>query len=153
MLFAHSLKWVANAFMLCVCPSWSEYIRFSQLQILQVKTSETFTSEQWQLTSDYARACSTNNGKKLCELCAHTQVYLWLRMRRFIFVSAAVINARTKRANTIRSYSPLMTNLSTRRYLEYMHMLFTVKFSKTKRTKKDPIFLWIRILPRICIWQ
>ena len=42
---------------------------------------------------------------------------------------------------TIRSYSQLMTNLSTRRYLEYMHMLFTVKFYKNKITKNDPIFI------------
>ena len=41
-LLAHPLKWAANAFMLCFCASWSEYIRFSQLAILQVKTS-TFT--------------------------------------------------------------------------------------------------------------
>ena len=32
--------------------------------------------EQRQLGLDYARACNMNNGKKLCELCAHTQVYL-----------------------------------------------------------------------------
>ena len=40
MLLAHPLKWAGNAFMLCVCASWSEYIRFSQLAILQVKTSD-----------------------------------------------------------------------------------------------------------------
>ena len=45
-------------------------------EILQVKTSETFTSEQRQLGSDDVHACSMNNGKILCELCAHMQVYL-----------------------------------------------------------------------------
>ena len=48
-------------------------------------------------------------------LTPHVQVYL---------CRAAVINA----GDNIRAYLPLMTNLSTRRYLEYMHMLFTVKF-------------------------
>ena len=62
-------------------------------------------------------------------------------MRRFIFVSAAVINAGDKKKpNTIRSFSPLITNLSTRKYLEYMHMLFTSKFSKNKIKKNNPIY-------------
>ena len=37
---------------------------FSQLAILQVKTSETFTGEQRQLGSDYVCACGMNNGQK-----------------------------------------------------------------------------------------
>ena len=40
------------------------------------QTSQTFTSEQWQLGSDYARACGMNMAKKICESCAQTQVYL-----------------------------------------------------------------------------
>ena len=63
---------------------------FLQLAILQVKTSQTFTSEQRQLGSDYARACGMNWQKKkknmriMCadaglSLTAHVQVYLCLR--------------------------------------------------------------------------
>ena len=60
-------------------------ISFSQLAILQVKTSQTFTSEQRQLVSDYARACGMNMAKKnmriMCadaglSLTPHVQVYL-----------------------------------------------------------------------------
>ena len=72
-------------------------------------------------------------------------------MRRFIFVSAAVINAGDKKTNTIRSFSPLITNLSTRRYLEYMHMLFTVKFSKNKITKNNPIYFALYLYKIIMI--
>ena len=74
----------------------------------------------------------------------------YVRIRRFIFDSACAglsLSPRlsymrgTERTNAIRSYSPLMTNLSTRRYLEYMHMLFTVKFYKNKITKNDRVFI------------
>ena len=73
-----STKVSGSAFMLCVCASWSEYIRFSQLAILQVKTSD-FTNEHRQLGSDCARACSMINGKKNAN---------YVRMRRFNFDSA-----------------------------------------------------------------
>ena len=96
---------------------------FLPLAILQVKTSQTFTSEQWQLGSDYARACGINMVKKICESCAQTQVYLWLRMCRFIFVSAAIINAGDKK-------NEYMTNLSTRRYLECLHCYLRWNFFK-----------------------
>ena len=97
---------------------------FLQLAILQVKTSQTFTSEQRQLGSDYARACGMNMAKKkICESRAQTQVYLWLRMCRFIVVSAAVINAGDKK-------NEYMTNLSTRRYLEYLHCYLGWNFFK-----------------------
>ena len=50
---------------------------FLQLAILQVKTSQTFTSEQRQLGSDYARACGMNMAiKKKYANRAQTQVYL-----------------------------------------------------------------------------
>ena len=54
---------------------------FLQLAILQVKTSLTFTSEQRQLGSDYARACGMNMAKKK-KYANH------VRRRRFIFDSA-----------------------------------------------------------------
>ena len=63
-------------------------IFFLQLAILQVKTSQTFTSEQRQLGSDYARACGMNMAKKknmriMCadaglSLTPHVRVYLCL---------------------------------------------------------------------------
>ena len=77
--------------------------------------TETFTSERQQLGSYYARACGMNNGKK-CELCAHDFACAGL------FLSPLLSLMRgTKRMNTIRFASLLMTNLSTHRYLEYLH--------------------------------
>ena len=60
---------------------------FLQLAVLQVKTSQTFTSEQRQLGSDYARACGMNMARKKNIMCTdaglsltpHVQVYLCLR--------------------------------------------------------------------------
>ena len=72
--------------MLCVCSSWSEYIRFSQLAICRSK-HQTFTHEQRQIGSDCACACGMINGKKMLikfvcaglTLTLHAQVYLCLR--------------------------------------------------------------------------
>ena len=61
-------------------------------------------------------------------------------MCRFIFVSAADLNAGDKK-------NKYMTNLSTRLYLEYLHCyLLWIFFSKNKIRKNDPIFILIRIL-------
>ena len=50
------------------------YIFVSRSSKFYMSKHQRHTSEQRHFGSDYARACSMNNGKKLCELCAHTQV-------------------------------------------------------------------------------
>ena len=81
-----------------------------------------------------------NNDKKLRIICAcaglsltqHAQAYLCLRCHHKC--------GWTKRTNTIISTSPLMTNLSTCRYLEYLHCyLFYSDYTNEKGSYLHPI--------------
>ena len=65
-----SIKVRDECFHVVLLRNISEYIRFSQLAILQVKTS-TFTNEQRQLGSECLRY---DKWQKKCELCSHSQV-------------------------------------------------------------------------------